>query len=336
MLSNTHKNIFNFGTIFKSFMVSLITLSATSLFTQTSGFASGIPENTTPIRLITNNWSSQIVMAKILGKIYQEKGYRVEYKELSSKDQWAHLHRGLEHVQVEVWQGTMAEDFAKARAWGQIVEVGTHDAKTREEWWYPTYVEELCPGLPDWQALRECASLFSHKSTAPKGRYVAGPWEKPERARVRALEMDFIVKPVKAADDLWVELGKAYAQKEPIVLFNWSPNWIEDRFEGKFIEFPDFDPKCESDPNWGVNPDRIQDCGNPKNGWLKKVAWVKMEQTWPCAHAILEDLNFNNAMISKIAAFVDADGLSYDQAADKWILENQSVISQWGAKSCHS
>ncbi|WP_419905346.1 glycine betaine ABC transporter substrate-binding protein [Kiloniella sp.] len=92
--------------------------------------------------MIINNWTSQIVMAKILGKIYQEKGYAVEYKELTSNDQWAHLHRGLEHVQVEVWQGTMAEDFARIRALGQVVEVGSHDALTREDWWYPTYVEE--------------------------------------------------------------------------------------------------------------------------------------------------------------------------------------------------
>ncbi len=228
----------------------------------------------------------------------------------------------------------MAEDLSRIRALGQVVEVGDHDALTREDWWYPTYVEENCPGLPSWRALKKCAHLFAHKSTSPQGRYVGGPWEKPERARIRALEMDFVVKPVQVADELWVELKRASAKKEPIVLFNWSPNWIEDRFEGKFVEFPEYDPNCETVPAWGVNPKRIHDCGNPKDGWLKKVAWVQMEQTWPCAFAVLKDMNFNNAMISQIAAFVDADGMTHIQAADKWISENTALISTWGANTC--
>ncbi|MFD2206014.1 ABC transporter substrate-binding protein [Kiloniella antarctica] len=320
--------------IFSSFKASLLALGTISLFTHSPTYATSIPESPLPIRLIINNWTSQIVMTEILGKIYHDKGYTVEYKELASKDQWAHLHRGLAHIQVEVWQGTMSEDLARTSALGQVIEAGDHDALTREEWWYPSYVEERCPGLPDWQALKKCAVLFSDSSTSPKGRYVAGPWEKPERARIRALEMDFVVKPVKVADDLWIELNKAYTEKAPIVLFNWSPNWIEDRFDGEFVEFPEYDPKCETDPTWGVNSTRLYDCGNPKNGWLKKVTWVQTEQEWPCAHAILNDMNFDNAMISQIAAYVDADGMTHTQAADKWISDNTALISTWGAETC--
>ncbi|WP_417431714.1 ABC transporter substrate-binding protein [Kiloniella sp.] len=293
-----------------------------------------VPESKKPIRIILNNWTSQIIMAKIYGKTLEAKGYKVEYKELSTKDQWARLHRGLEHVQVEVWEGTMSEDLERVKAKGQIVVVSDHDAKTREEWWYPSYVEQLCPGLPNWKALKKCASLFSDSSTAPQGRYVAGPWEKPEKARIRALEMDFTVRPVKQADDLWVELEKSYKNKEPIVLFNWSPNWVEDRYDGKFVEFPNYSAECETDPAWGVNPKRIHDCGNPKDGWLKKVAWVKMEITWPCAYAVLSDMNFTSPMISQVAALVDADGMTHDQATNRWIDKNQELQKSWGNQSC--
>ncbi|WP_218044428.1 ABC transporter substrate-binding protein [Kiloniella litopenaei] len=324
-----HKSFPFSGRLLRATFFLLITIFFFPAFAKAS-----VPESKDPIRIILNNWTSQIVMAKIYGKILEAKGYEVEYKELTTKDQWARLHRGLEHVQVEVWEGTMAEDLERVRAKGQIVEVSDHDAKTREEWWYPSYVEELCPGLPDWKALKKCASLFSDSTTAPRGRYVAGPWEKPEKARIRALEMDFTVRPVKQADDLWVELEKSYQKKEPIVLFNWSPNWVEDRFEGKFIEFPNYSAECETNPAWGVNSERIHDCGNPKDGWLKKVAWVKMEQTWPCAYGVLSDMNFTNAMISKVSALVDADGMTYDQAADRWLKENHSLQNSWGQHSC--
>ncbi|WP_218044874.1 ABC transporter substrate-binding protein [Kiloniella majae] len=344
ILKDAHKaNMYNHPLVCNSrftaqftalFIGRLLFTTGIMLMASFSPAVSSVPESKEPVRVIINNWTSQIVMAKIYGKTLQSKGYTVEYKELTTKDQWARLHRGLEHVQVEVWQGTMAEDLQRVQKKGQIVVAGDHAAKTREEWWYPSYVEKVCPGLPDWKALKKCAHLFSHSSTAPQGRYVAGPWEKPEKARIRALEMDFTVAPVTKADDLWIELDKSYKKQEPIVLFNWSPNWVEDRFDGKFVEFPDYAEECENDPAWGINPKRVHDCGNPKDGWLKKVAWIKMEKNWPCAFAILSDMNFSNAMISQVSALVDADGLSHDQAADKWIEENQALQTTWGNKAC--
>ncbi len=292
------------------------------------------PESSKPLRIILNNWTSQIVLSKVLGQIYKTYGYKVAYVELETKNQWSHLHRGLEHIQVEVWEGTMAADFERVLKFGQIVDVGTHSATTREEWWYPEYVEKVCPGLPDWRALRTCASLFADGDTSKLGRYLAGPWEKPERARIRALDLGFRVDAVKHADDLWVALKKANANNKPIVLFNWSPNWVEDRYKGKFVEFPDHHARCETDPSWGVNRQRKHDCGNPKNGWLKKVAWIGLQNNWPCAAAILRDLDFTNPMISNLAALVDADGLTHDQAADRWLSENKPVWSRLGKTAC--
>lgn len=295
-----------------------------------------IPETDKPIRIIVNNWTSQIVLSKALGVIYQNLGYRVEYVEVDTKTQWSRLHRGFEHIQVEVWEGTMAEDFNRVLQFGQIVDAGNHPAVTREEWWYPSYIEEICPALPDWRGLKDCAELFASETTKPSGRYVAGPWEKPERARIRALEMDFKVEPVGRADDLWIELDKAYREKQPIVLFNWSPNWVEARYDGKFVEFPEYAPECEKDPTWGENPQRIHDCGNPKNGWLKKVAWAGVEKQWPCAMRILRDMELTNAMISSAAAFVDADGMSHDEAAEKWLSDNKDIWQNWGKTQCRS
>ena len=38
-------------------------------------------------------------------------------------------------------------------------------------------MKEKCPGLPNWEALKEpaCAEAFSTAETAPKGRYLGGP-----------------------------------------------------------------------------------------------------------------------------------------------------------------
>ena len=131
--------------------------------------------------------------------------------------------------------------------------------------------KKFCPGLPNWQALNNCSSLFSQKDNLSKGIYYGGPWEKPDKARVRALAMNYIVVNTNTADQLQQKLADAHKKQQPIVLFNWTPNWIGAVYKGKFVEFPEHHLDCETEPSWGINPNFLFDCGNPKSGWLKKV-----------------------------------------------------------------
>ncbi|OUS06639.1 glycine/betaine ABC transporter substrate-binding protein [Gammaproteobacteria bacterium 42_54_T18] len=287
-----------------------------------------------PIRIVTSNWTSQIVLANVTGEMFRTMGYPIEYLSISTAEQWGALAHGVAHVQVEVWEGTMSDMFNQMVQEGGIVDVGTHGAATREEWWYPQYVEQLCPGLPDWKALKSCAQIFSTPESAGKGVYFAGPWEKPGEARIRALGLNFDVHILPNGDDLWVELERAHKQKKPIVLFNWTPNWVESRYAGDFIEFPVYSPECETNPSWGVSKSYLYDCGNPKGGWLKKAAWSGMEKTRRCAFQTLENINFDNKQISDAAALVDVDKLSYESAAQHWLNQNEALWKSWIPAGC--
>jgi len=286
-----------------------------------------------PIRLVTNDWSSQIVLAHIAGGIFEQLGYQVQYSSSSVDEQWGAMALGLEHVQTEVWEGTMSDMFTRMVDVGRLVDAGSHAAVTREEWWYPDYVEELCPGLPDWKALKSCSALFSEDGSST-GRYYAGPWEKPEAARIRALGMNFIADTVGGADELWQALESASKTKRPIVLFNWTPNWVEARYKGKFVEFPSHEPACETDPAWGINPNYHYDCGNPAQGWLKKAVWSGMGERWPCAFQTFTNFSFDNLSIAQLAARVDVDGLTYKAAAVEWLNLNESLWQSWIGESC--
>ncbi len=287
-----------------------------------------------PINIVTNNWTSQIVLSHVVGSVFESMGYQVAYLSISTSDQWGALSNGFAHVQVEVWEGTMADMFKRMVEEGGMVDMGDHFAKTREEWWYPEYVESLCPGLPDWEALKACAGVFSTPYSAPLGTYYSGPWEKPDAARVRALGMDFRVKVLADGDALWEVLGEAMAQQKPIVLFNWTPNWVELKYPGKFVEFPAYAPECETDPEWGINPEFTYDCGNPKGGWLKKAAWSGMAETWPCAARTLQKIRFTNKQIADASLLVDINGMSPEEAAVVWLQQHPEISQTWIAEGC--
>jgi len=293
--------------------------------------ANGIKDE---IVIANNNWTSQKVISKILQNILVKKGYKATLKDVSVKNQWGELSRGWIDVQVEVWQGTMEKMHRKLTKESKVIDAGTHKAVTREEWWYPLYVKEMCPGLPDWKALKKCSKVFSTKFSGTKGRYLGGPWEKPDKARVRALGLDFKIERAKKGDDLWVELKKAYENKAPILLFNWTPNWVEYSYKGEFVNFPDYHPKCEKDPKWGINKKWKFDCGNPKKGWLKKIVSKQLIKKGKCAFDIVKNLNFTNSMIAEASFLVDSEGLSIDAAAKKWMKKNSKEWMKWIPKNC--
>lgn len=288
-------------------------------------------ESDDPIIIPTHNWNSQIVMSHVVGKLLEKVGYNVEYTPTDSQAVYESVRLGDVTLELEVWEGAFGQSFNAALEKGGIVDVGDHDAVTREDWWYPIYMEELCPGLPDWQALNRCASQFTTPETSPKGRFLAGPvdWLKHDQERVDALGMDFVVVNAGSASALWAELESASKRRAPIVLFNWTPNFIEAVYEGKFIEFPEYGDGCKDDPSWGPNKDKTHDCGNPPDGYLKKAAWDGMESKWPGAYRILEKISFTNPQIAKMAALVDIDELEPEEAADAWLDENERVWESW-------
>ncbi|MGR3914709.1 MAG: ABC transporter substrate-binding protein [Gammaproteobacteria bacterium] len=278
----------------------------------------------------THNWSSQIVMSHVVGQLFEKIGCNVEYTSTDSQAVYEAVRIGDAALELEVWEGSFATSFNAALDKGGLLDAGTHEALTREEWWYPTYVGDLCPGLPDWKALAACAKMFSRPDSGGKGVYVDGPVEwLHDHARIPALGMDFTQINVGSAAALWAELEAAAKKNKPIVMFNWSPNFTDALYGGSFIEFPAFHEKCKTDAGWGVNPDATNDCGSPAGGYLKKAAWHGMPAKWPAAYKALTRISFTTNQIGTMAVYVDVEEMEHEEAATRWIKENEKVWSKW-------
>ena len=281
-----------------------------------------------PVRVLTLDWTSQIVVSHIIGKLLTQLGHPVTYVSEAADSQWFMLSSGEADLQVEVWEGSMAKEMESLTRRGLVIDAGTHAALTREEWWYPEYVKAMCPGLPDWQALKRCAGLFAVAGSA-RGSYYSGPWEKRDRARIGALDLPFDVITLRDGDALREVLVEAVAERRPIVLFNWTPNWVESVYHGEFVEFPAYARECETEPEWGVNKELTWDCGNPRDGWLKKAVSRQLPENWPCAYQLIRNISFENADIAEAAALVDVGGLSYHDAASEWLNNHEPTWRSW-------
>ena len=115
-------------------------------------------ESSDPIKLTLHDWSGQLITTTLMGEVLEEAGYNIEYVQADYIAQFAGLKTGDLHVAMEIWETTGREAMDEAFATGNVVNLGETGLQAIEEWWYPSYMEEVCPGLPDWKAL-ELATL---------------------------------------------------------------------------------------------------------------------------------------------------------------------------------
>jgi glycine betaine/proline transport system substrate-binding protein len=283
------------------------------------------------VKIPTHNWSSQLVGAEVVGELLKMVGEEIEYIPMDSQTVYQSMADGDIDLVHEIWEGAFGASYEKSLATGNVEEILTHDAVTREDWWYPNFVEETCPGLPSWEALNACSDQFARADSGGKGVFIGGPvdWLKHDAEKVEALGMNFEVRNAGSAGAIWAELDAGVAQNKPVVIFNWSPNFIGAKYPGKFVEFPTHDPKCTTDASWGVNPNALYDCGNPASGYLKLAVNKDFSKNHPAGYKVLKQMNFSGPDIDKMANYVDTDGLEVPAAAQKWLDEHESKWSNW-------
>ena len=304
----------------KSFYKSALGVAAAALMAPSAMAA----DSAEPIVIPTHNWSSQVVMAYVIGGIFESLGDNVEYVPADSQAVYEAIRIGDVTISHEVWQSTFGASFYNAMAKGGLIDAGTHSAATLEEMGVPQYVidDNLCPGLPNWEALKDCAAVFATADSEGKGRWLEGPqsWHgdlMPTRLEALGLGDQYVVKFAGSADAIWAELASAKKEGRGIITFNWTPNFTD--AEGfAFIEFPPYTDGCRvADGGDGA-------CGSPK-GWLKKAANYKFPKTHPAAYSAFTKMDFSSQDIGQMAALVDIDKMSHQDAAAKWLADHEDV-----------
>ena len=187
----------------------------TTAVTVLSLFASGAPalaeDSKDPIKMTLHDWTGQLITTRLMGEALKNAGLNVEYVQADYLAQFAGLKTGDLDVAMEIWETTGRDAMDEATATGKVENLGETGMMAIEEWWYPEYMKEKCPGLPDWEALKKCAEQFSTAETTPKGRYLGGPvtWGGFDEERVAALDLPFEVVHAGTDAALFAELESA-------------------------------------------------------------------------------------------------------------------------------
>ena len=292
--------------------------------------AGSVPESSDPIKLAINEWTGQHITTHVAGEILKRMGYKIEFVTAGYYPQMTALEDDTITATLEIWSSNIGENYDKALASGNVIEIGDLGLEPREAWMYPKYVEELCPGLPDWEALKNCADLFSTPETFPKGRFLDYPldWGTTNVDRIDALGLDFVSVPSGGEGASVAEIKSAVSRKAPLLLMFWEPHWLHAQVEMEIVQLPPYEPACHDDPSWGVNPDATWDC-DWELGYIKKMVWIGMEEKWPAAFRLLQNYTLTNAAQNAMMAEIDVEGRPVEEVVTEWLDANEGTWRPW-------
>lgn len=307
-----------------------MTLATAAALVFGAGLASAEVESEDPIRLTLHDWTGQLITTNIMAAVLEEAGYNVELVQADYLAQFAGLETGDLHVAMEIWETTGREAMDAAIAKGGVANLGDTGMVAIEEWWFPSYMKEQCPGLPDWQALNDCAAAFATPETGAKGRYLGAPvtWGGFDEERIAALGLNYEVIHAGTDAAMFAELEAAYQRKAPVLMWVYAPHWAPLKYEGEWVKFPPYEPACYTDPAWGPNPNATHDCGKP-SGPIWKVAWSGLPEKWPGADKAIRAFHIDNDTMGGLIAQVDLDGKSVEDVVNAWMDANEATWKPW-------
>ncbi len=279
-----------------------------------------------PIKLAINEWTGQHVSTHVVGEMLKSAGYKVEYVTAGYMNMYQAMADGEIHAALEIWSSNVSDQYGEQVEAGGVSELGDLGLDAKEGIAYPAHVADICPGLPAWEALQNCAMQFATAETIPSGRLVDYPadWGTPGADRMTGLALPFKAVPAGSEGALIAELRAATEKKSPLLITFWQPHWAMSAYDVKFVDLPVGEAACFDDPAWGPNPNAVNDCDFAPSR-IFKAAWSGVAEKWPAAHEILSNYTLAVEAQQPMMGAVDVDGGSVETVVADWMAGNQAA-----------
>jgi glycine betaine/proline transport system substrate-binding protein len=288
-------------------------------------------ETKDPIKLHLIQAADSDFIVTVFAEVLKKVGYKVELQTVDYAAHFTAVANGDLTASVTGWPN-YPELKADAMASGKVDDYGGLGVQIREGWWYPEYVAKLCPGLPNWEALKtpECVKALSTAETQPKGRIIDAPadWATNSDKRVTALGLGFAMVNPGSAVALNAALQGSIDKKEPVLGWGIHPYWVTARNKGDWVKLPAFEPACITDPAWGPNPNATYDCDWMAGEVFKFGHREKMAKA-PNAAKLLRAFKMTSTDVASATIAIDVESKSMEAVVADWMSKNAATVDAW-------
>lgn len=275
-----------------------------------------------PIRLALSQQAGAQITAHVAGELLRAAGYSVDYVPVDDMALFRQMDQGRIDAAVEIWPANAAPSFRDLIAEGRIVELGDLGLVAAEGLAYPAHMQAACPGLPAWEALRDCVAAFGGDAAV----LIDYPetWEGPGADLMTGLGLPYAVRPAESEAALVEALVRASSEGTPMLAVFWQPHWAVAAHDLRFVTLPAPEAACYEDPAWGPNPAAVGDCGIPALSAVKAVV-RGFKPKWPAAYELLETFEMTTETQETLMIAVERDGRPVAEVAAEWVAANEAL-----------
>ncbi len=190
-------------------------------------------------------------------------------------------------------------------------------------WYVPPWMVKKYPGILDWRNLNKYAKLFRTSESGGKGQILDGDpgFVTNDEALVKNLKLDYKVVFAGSEAALIQAFRAGQQQQKPVLGYFYSPQWFLAEVPLEKVKLPPYQDGCDAKPAEVA-------CDYPEYPLHKIVSdgFAKADST---GYRLVKRFTWSADDQNLVAKYITADGMSPEDAAQKWIDANPGKVDAW-------
>jgi glycine betaine/proline transport system substrate-binding protein len=275
------------------------------------------------LNMAINPWVGYEASAYVVGQLAKEYlGCDVQYKQLKEQISWQGFGNGEVDVVIENWgHDSLKKKYIDQQ--GTAVDLGPNGNEGVIGWYVPPWLAQAHPDVLQWENLNKYAKDFATSESGGKGQLLDGDpsYVTNDEALINNLKLNFEVVYAGSEAALITAFRKAEQNKQWLIGYFYEPQWFLSEVPLKKVALPKWTEGCDADPQTVA-------CDYPKY-ILDKIASADWVNSGSPSVDLVSNFTWTNDDQNSVAKSIAEDGMSPEDAAQKWIDANPDVWMPW-------
>lgn len=262
------------------------------------------PEELETVNIAYVDWVSEIASANVVKAVIESRlGYNCELLSVTAVSMWESVAAGDQDAMVAAWLPTLHQNYYEAVE-DDIVDLGPNLEGVEMGLVVPSYVP-----VESIAELNSYAKKFDYKIIGidPEAGLMGSTDEAMEIYGLDQFELVY-------GSDLTMTSALEIAHEEErwIVVTGWTPHWKFAHWDLKYLD----------------DPENVYG----ETEYIGTIVRKGLEDDMPEVYKFLDNFYWTAEDMEQVMLWFIEEGLSTEEAAERWVSENSEVVDQWLAE----
>ncbi|MFJ4919875.1 ABC transporter substrate-binding protein [Streptomyces sp. NPDC088725] len=275
------------------------------------------------VTLSVQSWvGAQANTAVVTYLLEHELGYRVDTVQVDEVPAWDALSQGRVDAILEDW-GHPDQEQRYITDKKTIQRAGDLGVTGHIGWFVPTYFAKQHPDVTDWHNLDKYADQLRTAESGDKGQLIDGSpsYVTNDKALVKNLGLDYQVVFAGSEAAQITQIKQFAKAKKPFLSYWYKPQWLFEKVPMTEVKLPAYKDGCDADPA------KVK-CAYPVTP-LQKFMNADFAKNGGDAATLVKNFRWTTDEQNEVALLIADQGLSSEEAARKWVKENEPTWKKW-------